>query len=170
MDLTSPPPPPDRQPQARRRKLFDAAELQTLILHMVNEGRQHGYEIMREIEERSGGGYAPSPGVIYPTLTLLLDMGLLDEAQSEGARKSYTVSAQGRTTLAERAPSIEELMTRLATIEERVSRTDSAPVRRAMQNLRQAVMDRLSKADTEDADIFEVARLIDETAGRVERL
>ena len=62
---------------------------------MIAEQPRHGYELMKGIEERMGGGYSPSPGVIYPTLAWLEDMGYAT-ADAEGSRRSYRVTAGGR--------------------------------------------------------------------------
>src|SRR4051812_30777633 len=56
-------------------RLFDYGELRLLVLAMIAEQPRHGYELMQVIEERTGGSYSPSPGVIYPTLSWLEDMG-----------------------------------------------------------------------------------------------
>ena len=58
-------------------RMFDQGDLRWVVLQLVAEQPRHGYEIIKEIESRVGGGYSPSPGVIYPTLTLLEEMGWL---------------------------------------------------------------------------------------------
>jgi DNA-binding PadR family transcriptional regulator len=141
-----------------------------VLLGLIGEGERHGYELMRDIEERTGGVYVPSPGVVYPTLTLLQDMGLVRETESGGARKSFTITPDGKTMLAEQAEQIQSLIARLDAIGRKVARADSAPVRRAMGNLKQVLMDRLSKSGTTDEHILEAARIIDEVAGRIERM
>src|ERR1700741_3032027 len=78
-----------------RRRMFDGGELRLVLLKLISEQPRHGYDLIREIEERTGGAYAPSPGVVYPTLTLLEDMGLIDEEKSEGARKLFSITKLG---------------------------------------------------------------------------
>ena len=85
--------------RGRRGKLFDSKQIQLLLLSLLGDEPRHGYELMRLIEERTGGAYSPSPGVVYPTLTLLQEMGLIEEAGTAGARKSYAVTDMGRNTL-----------------------------------------------------------------------
>ena len=103
----------------RRGRIFDAGELQLVLLALIGEQSRHGYELIREIEARAGGAYAPSPGMVYPTLSMLLEMGLIAEADAAGARKSFTVTELGQRTLAENATQIRdrasELHRRLAT-------------------------------------------------------
>ncbi|MBS1074199.1 PadR family transcriptional regulator [Gluconobacter sp. Dm-73] len=78
----------------RGRKLT-ADELQLVILALLAEAPAHGYELIRRLEERSGGFYKPSPGVIYPSLTYLEEAGLAAVAQ-EGNRKLYSLTDEGK--------------------------------------------------------------------------
>jgi len=156
--------------RGRRGKLFDSAQFQLLMLALIGDDERHGYELMRDIEARTGGAYAPSPGVVYPTLTLLADTGLIAETEAEGARKAYRVTDAGREKLAENAEQVEAILERLDAIGSRVEKADSAPVRRAMGNLRQVIFTKLTKSGTTEDQILEAARIIDEAAGRIERL
>jgi len=70
----------------RTRRMFESGELRLVLLKLIADEPRHGYDLIRAIEELTGGEYAPSPGVVYPTLTLLQDMGLIEEAPGEGAR------------------------------------------------------------------------------------
>lgn len=153
-----------------RRRIFEGGALRLVLLKLIEERPRHGYDLIREIEARSGGAYAPSPGVVYPTLTLLQDMGLASEESAEGARKLFAVTDAGRAHLAERAAEVAAAMARLAALAELRERTDAAPVRRAMHNLKAALHDRLSQSGVDRTVIFEVAGLIDEAAARIERL
>ena len=70
----------------RSRRMFDGGELRLVLLKLIADAPRHGYDLIREIEAMTGGTYAPSPGVIYPTITLLDEMGFIEEQRSEGAR------------------------------------------------------------------------------------
>ncbi|WP_147179231.1 MULTISPECIES: PadR family transcriptional regulator [Alphaproteobacteria] len=153
-----------------RRRMFEGGELRLVLLKLIEEQPRHGYDLIREIENRSGGAYAPSPGVVYPTMTLLLDMGLAEEQASEGPRKLLAITQSGREHLADRADEVATAMARLAALAKVSSSTDAAPVRRAMQNLKAALQDRLSQDGVTREVQLEVARLIDEAAGKIERL
>ncbi|WP_404405284.1 PadR family transcriptional regulator [Pelagibacterium halotolerans] len=154
----------------RRRKVFDSKELQLVLLSLIAETPRHGYELIRELEERSNTAYSPSPGMVYPNLTLLTEMGHAEEAETSGARKIFTATEAGRKELADEAERLSELVNRLSMLAERTGRVDAAPVRRALGNLRSAIRGRLSKEGVEDETIFSVAQLIDEVAGKIERL
>lgn len=154
----------------RRGRIFEARELQLVLLSLIAEAPRHGYELIRDIEERTGGAYAPSPGMVYPTLTLLSELGHAEEAEEAGARKVFTATAAGRDVLAEEADRLKELMGRLSLLAARKGRVDSAPIERAMRNLRAALAGRLSRDGVEDETVFAVAQLLDEAAGKIERL
>jgi DNA-binding PadR family transcriptional regulator len=153
-----------------RRRMFDGSELRLILLKLIDEQPRHGYDLIREIEERTGGAYAPSPGVVYPTLTMLEDMGLIDEQKTEGARKQFAITAAGSAHLAEREEEVEALFARLSQLASMRERTDGAPIRRAMGNLRAVLQNRLT-AEGVDADtLHDVAAILDEAARKIERL
>lgn len=154
----------------RRRRMFDSGELRLVLLKLIADEPRHGYDLIRRIEELTGGAYAPSPGVIYPTLTLLDDMGQIAAQQAEGAKKLFAITAEGRAELDANADMIEALVARLAAIGAERQRTDSASVRRAMGNLRQVLMNRLGGRDIDEATLHQLVALIDEAAQKIERL
>ncbi|WP_168707965.1 PadR family transcriptional regulator [Sphingopyxis sp. PAMC25046] len=155
---------------ARRRRMFDSGELRLVLLKLIADEPRHGYDLIRQIEELTGGAYAPSPGVIYPTLTLLDDMGLIEAQQSEGAKKLFAITDAGRAEIETNAALAERLIARLTEIGEERQRTDSASVRRAMGNLKAVLMNRLGDRDLEEATLHEIVALIDEAAQKIERL
>src|SRR4051812_28811707 len=79
----------------RARRMFDSGELRLVLLKLIADQPRHGYDLIRAIEEMTGGAYAPSPGVVSPTLTMLQDMGHIEEQATEGARKAFAVTAEG---------------------------------------------------------------------------
>jgi len=156
-----------------RRRMFDNGELRLILLHLVAEQPRHGYDLIRAIEELSGGAYAPSPGVVYPTLTLLNDMDQLTEQATSvehgGARKAFAITDAGKTQLTEHATTVKALLERLGAAAELRERTDATPVRRAMHNLKSVLMDKL--ADRSDKDmVLKAVALLDEAAQKIERL
>jgi DNA-binding PadR family transcriptional regulator len=152
-----------------RRRVFDSGELKLVLLKLIADRPRHGYDLIRAIEERTGGAYAPSPGIIYPTLTLLSEMGLIDEQIAEGARKQFAISAEGTTHLAERAAEVAAMFARLDALGEMRERTDAVPVRRAMHNLKSVLMHRLGEG-LDKEKLLDAVALIDEAARKIERL
>ena len=102
---------------------------------MLAEKPRHGYEIIKALGERVGGGYSPSPGVVYPTLSMIEDMGYATTAQEQGGRKLYTLTADGEAFLAENKAQIDAIFSRLDGAEG-ARQGDFGPVLRAMENLR----------------------------------
>jgi DNA-binding PadR family transcriptional regulator len=152
-----------------RRRMFDGGELRLVLLKLISDQPSHGYDLIRAIEERTGGAYSPSPGVVYPTITLLADMGLIGEQDVAGARKSFAITPDGTTHLEERAEEVEAIFARLDALRAVRERTGAAPIRRAMHNLRSVLDHRL--AEGLDKELMHAAvALIDEAAGKIERL
>ncbi|MCP1468809.1 DNA-binding PadR family transcriptional regulator [Sphingobium sp. OAS761] len=153
-----------------RRRLFGNDALKLILLKLIADNPRHGYDLIREIEALSGEIYAPSPGVVYPTLTLLADMGLIAEQPDEGSRKLFAVTDAGTAYLVEHEAGVGQVMDRLASLARKAERTDGAPIRRAMHNLGMAVRHRLEKEGADAQTMFDVASLIDEAASKIERL
>ncbi|MFC4845494.1 PadR family transcriptional regulator [Hephaestia sp. GCM10023244] len=153
-----------------RRRMFDGGELRLVLLKLIADAPRHGYDLIREIEDLTGGAYAPSPGIVYPTLTLLGDMGLIEEQAADGTRKKFAITEAGRAHLDENADEVARLMARLAQVGEMRERTDGAPIRRAMGNLRQVLQYRLARDDAGADTLLDVAAIIDEAAQKIERL
>src|SRR3982750_3247406 len=97
----------------RGRRIFESGELRLVLLKLIADEPRHGYDLIRAIEDLTGGEYAPSPGVVYPTLTLLQNMGFINEARGEGPRKPFQATDEGRKHLDERAEEIKALFDRL---------------------------------------------------------
>lgn len=152
-----------------RKRMFDGGELRLVLLKLIADQPRHGYDLIREIEELTGGAYAPSPGVVYPTLTLLEDMGQIAARPGEGARKAYEATAEGQTFLAENAEQAAALIARLSEIGERRKGRDASSIRRAMGNLRQVLMGQMS-GEVDEARLQAIVTLLDETAQKIERL
>jgi len=154
-----------------RRRMFDGGELRLVLLALLEEQPRHGYDLIREIEERTGGSYAPSPGVVYPTLTMLDEMGHIDEVKEEGTRKRFAITDAGKAFLAEKREEVDALLERLAAIGEHEGRSaGGAPIKRAMMGLGMALRDTLGAARGNPDLVHDVAAIIDEAARKIERL
>ena len=153
----------------RRGRMFDGGELKLVLLKLIEEEPRHGYDLIREIEDRTGGAYVPSPGVIYPTLTLLDDMGLID-ATAEGSRKQFAITEAGAAELADNASVVQALMDRLAEMGAVRAKTDAGPVNRAMGNLRAVLANRVTSDSVTSETLHDIAAMLDEAAQKIERL
>lgn len=152
-----------------RRRMFDGGELRLVLLKLIESAPRHGYDLIRDIEERTGGAYAPSPGVVYPTLTLLDDMELI-EGVADGSRKQFAITDAGRAELAEKAEEVAALMARLDELGAHRAKTDTGPVSRAMGNLRNVLAQRVTTDGTTPDTLHEIAAMLDDVAQRIERL
>ncbi len=150
--------------------MFESGELRLVLLKLIADEPRHGYDLIRAIEELTGGEYAPSPGVVYPTLTLLQDMGLIEEAAVEGARKPFEVTDEGRAHLAEREDEIEALFERLRDLAPRAEQTAGPAIGRAVKNLMTALSHRVRSDGLNDELLHEIAAILDEAAQRIERV
>jgi DNA-binding PadR family transcriptional regulator len=149
--------------------MFDGSELRLVLLKLIADKPRHGYDLIRAIEERTSGAYAPSPGIVYPTLTLLSDMALISEQLTEGARKQFAITPEGTAHLADNAAEVAAMFARLDALAAMRDRTDSVPVRRAMHNLKSVLMHRLGEGLDRDK-LLQAVALIDEAAQKIERL
>ena len=98
-----------------------AADLQLLILALLEEKARHGYELIKELEDLSGGFYNPSPGVIYPALTYLGELGFAS-VEISGTKKLYSITPEGRQHLDENRKTIEVMRTELENIGAKMER------------------------------------------------
>jgi DNA-binding PadR family transcriptional regulator len=153
-----------------RRRVFESGELRLVLLKLVADEPRHGYDLIRAVEELTGGEYAPSPGVIYPTLTLLQDMGLIEEAPGDGPRKPFQVTEDGRAHLEEKSDEVDGLFERLGDLRPSQHSEGASPIWRAMRNLGMAIRHRVTHGEITDETKFELAALIDELAQKIERL
>ncbi len=157
-----------------RGSVLDATELRLVLLKLIWDEPRHGYELIKAIEALSGGAYAPSPGMVYPTLTLLTDLGQVSEAV-DGSRKRFTITEAGSQLLGDEAAAVTAALARLEDLAKLNRRNAAPPVRRALRNLNMALQTRLAAHQDDDDAVtralqLDIAAIIDEAASRVERL
>jgi DNA-binding PadR family transcriptional regulator len=151
-------------------RFFAHGDLRLVILHLIAEKPRHGYELIKAIEERVGGAYSPSPGVIYPTLTLLEELGYVTASAGEGGKKLHELTAEGRAFLDANRPAVDALLARMDEAG-RIHGGGPAPqIMRAMENLKLAVRLRLSRGPLNEEQANEVAAVLDAAATSVERI
>lgn len=152
-----------------RERLFDSGELQLVILNLLNERPSYGYELIKAIEERLAGGYAPSPGVIYPTLTLLEERGLAEVVSSEGNRKTYGITEAGKAELAANKARIDAIFERLDHSGRRFDRERSPEIMRSFRNLGEAIRGRMMRGENLSSEqITKIAQAINDAARAID--
>jgi DNA-binding PadR family transcriptional regulator len=150
-------------------RFFAHGDLRLVILQLIAEKPRHGYEIIKAIEEQVGGAYSPSPGVIYPTLTLLEELGHVTVTTGDGAKKLHTITPEGQAYLEAYRPALDTLRTRMAEASRVYGGGPPAPITRAMENLKLALRLRMSRGPLEDAQVNAVAAALDAAATSIER-
>ena len=153
-----------------RRRMFESGELRLVLLKLIADEPRHGYDLIRAIEEMTAGEYAPSPGVVYPTLTLLQDMGMIDEAEGEGSRKPFQITDSGRQYLEERSEEADDLMERLKDLAPDERHGAGHAIGRAVKNLMTALSHRIGREGLDDDLLHEIAAILDDAAQRIERI
>lgn len=150
-------------------RFFAHGDLRLVILHLIAEKPRHGYEIIKAVEERVGGAYSPSPGVIYPTLILLEELGYVTTAAGDGTKKLHEITAEGRAFLDANRSAVDALLARMAEAGRAHGGGPAPQVLRAMENLKLALRMRLSRGPLSEEQANAVAAALDAAATGVER-
>lgn len=151
-----------------RRRWFEAGDMKYVILKLLRDKPRHGYEIMKDLEERLHGCYSPSPGTVYPTLQWLEDEGLVAARDVDG-KKVYELTDAGRAFLEEHKDTVEDIFDRVAEAVERTVGGAMADVNRAVGQLVKAVYRTGWKA-SDDATRKRVAEILTKAAADIESL
>lgn len=96
-----------------RGRIFGPGDLRLLLLALIQEKPRYGYELIKELEQKFGGGYAPSPGSVYPTLTLLEELGHISYRTTEGSKRLFEITPEGSRYLAENAAALDSARLRM---------------------------------------------------------
>jgi DNA-binding PadR family transcriptional regulator len=150
-------------------RVLEHGDLRFVILDLIAEKPRHGYEIIKAIEDRVAGAYSPSPGVVYPTLTMLEEQGYASVVEEAG-RKQYTLTPAGQAFLAENRAGLEAIMSRIAAIGALNAEGPPAAVVRAMENLKLALRLRLSGTKPTEEQVRAIAAALDAAAVAVEQI
>jgi DNA-binding PadR family transcriptional regulator len=154
----------------RGGRVFDQGDLRLVVLKLIEEKPRHGYELIKAIEERLAGAYSPSPGVVYPTLSLLEELGHVALSSAEGGKKLYEITEAGRAFLAENEAAVAEVMGRIETVRAAFGAGPPPQIVRAIRNLRMALRLKLAAGDLTEEQAQAVAAALDEAAVKVERV
>ena len=139
-------------------------------MKLIADEPRHGYELIKAIEEMTGGEYAPSPGVVYPTLTMLEDMGLIVEEKSKDSKKVYRGDRRGPRPSRGESEEVDELIERLEGHGHHRRRGQRPEIGRAIGNLMTALRNRIAHEGWNEQLLEEVVDILDEAAQRIERV
>ncbi|WP_342634901.1 PadR family transcriptional regulator [Pseudolabrys taiwanensis] len=150
-------------------RMLAQGDLRLIALRLIEGQPRHGYDIIKALEDTTSGWYSPSPGIVYPTLTYLEEVGYLT-SQPEGAKKLYTITDEGRAHLAENKDLVDAVMKRLTFIGEKAARMRERMeseqdgerggrwqlVRAAFDSMREAARERLKNDPDAEAKVVEI--------------
>jgi len=139
----------------RAGRRLASGDLQLVLLALLAERPSHGYELIKALEERSGGFYVPSPGMVYPALTWLEEMGYA-AVSAEGAKKLYSITDSGRAFLRDNREAADAMLAQLERFGRKMGRVreifdgldeaeeagDSQEIHAARRNLKRALYER----------------------------
>jgi len=154
--------------QPRGGRVFDQGNLKYVILQLLEEKPRHGYEVIKAIEERFGGTYTPSPGTVYPTLSMLEDMGYASVTLEEGGKKVYAITDEGRKHLAENRPVVDDIFQRISEFAQNIFGEPMMQVHRAFKEIGRAVYVREQRRTPEQ--IQKIAEILDRAAKEIAAL
>jgi DNA-binding PadR family transcriptional regulator len=152
----------------RLGRVFDHGDLRFVVLALIAEKPRHGYEIIKAIEESVGGSYSPSPGVIYPTLTMLEELGHATVTES-GGKKLYAATAEGIAHLTANQATVNSVRGRMKEISAAHGGGPAPQIVRAIENLKLALRLRQSRGPLDEEQIRSIAAALDAAAVAIER-
>ena len=142
-------------------RIFGPGDLRLMLLALIAEKPRHGYELIKEIEQKFGGAYSPSPGSIYPTLTLLEELEQVRASASDGARKLFEITDQGRAYLDENRATLDGVIARMSLAARHMSgRAWPESVHQAMHTLKHALL--LRPGDWTESEAARVGKIIEQ--------
>ena len=152
-----------------RGRVFDTGDLRFVILRLIAEKPSYGYEIIKEIEERLGGSYAPSPGVVYPTLTLLEELGYVTVSVGDGTKRLHTITAEGKAALEVNKPAVDALFERMEQAGAAFGRGRAPQIMRAVENFRMALRLKTSQGSLNEEQVRKIVEAIDAAVKQIEQ-
>jgi DNA-binding PadR family transcriptional regulator len=142
--------------RGRGGRMFEQGDLKLVILRLLEEKPRHGYDIIKELESRSGGAYSPSPGTVYPTLTMLEDLGFARAVPEEGGKKIYEITDEGKRHLAEHSATVNDVFEKFVKFAEGFTASPMMDVNSAFRNIAKSTY---TTATSHISDIGKLARI-----------
>jgi len=145
----------------RRRRPLDHGDLRLLILALIQEAPRHGYDLMTEIEQRTNGAYKPSPGVMYPALSVLEDQGLVKAKKVEGKRV-FNLTEDGEAELEQNAETLEKIEDRLESLAHPEADLDPSDVRAASRRLRHTLFKTVTESWPDTSKYEDIVEILNQ--------
>lgn len=160
------------RPRGRWRagRMFEQGDLRYVVLRLLEEKPRHGYEIIKALEERFNGAYAPSPGVVYPTLQLLEDQGFARVMPMAEGKKVYEITEAGRAYLAENRETVDSIFDRISALVGHFLDEPMTEVHGAFRRAAKATYARASESASEPAVLAHIVQILDRAVAEIEQL
>ncbi len=152
----------------RGGRMFEQGDLKYVILQLLAEKPRHGYEVIKELEERLGGAYAPSAGTVYPTLSLLEDMGYATVTLEEGGKKIYSITDEGRRYLEENRSAVDDIFERIADVGSSFLSDAMADISRSYASLGRSVYASASRYFKDKDQVAKVREILERAAKEID--
>jgi len=152
----------------RAARLFEQGDLKYVILRLLEEKPRHGYEIIKDLEGRFGGSYAPSPGTVYPTLTMLEDLGYARVVPEEGGKKIYEITDEGRKYLADHSTTVDDIFERIAKFVGGITDTPMMELNQSFQKLARATYKTATSNMADRERIKKIREILQRAAEEIE--
>lgn len=154
----------------RLGRMFAHGDLHLVILHLIAEKPRHGYEIIKAIEDRVAGAYSPSPGTIYPALTLLEEQGYVAQPDpTHSGKKLYTLTTEGQVYLELNQTALNALLIRMDLARRENQHTISPQILRAMENLKMALRLKGDGTPISNEQLARIVEVLDEATRKIEQ-
>ncbi|MCL7972518.1 MAG: PadR family transcriptional regulator [marine benthic group bacterium] len=152
-----------------RWRIFDRGDLKYMILELLRDRPMHGYEVMRALEETSGGAYTASPGSVYPTLQSLEDDGYVSSEEADG-RKVYTITDAGREFLESNQDRVEQILRRIADYAKHFSGAPMTDVTRSFVRLAHASFEQSIRRVGDQDSMDRLREILEKAAREIENV
>ncbi|MEA5104912.1 MULTISPECIES: PadR family transcriptional regulator [unclassified Pantoea] len=151
----------------RRERMLDASDIRLLMLHFLANSSAHGYELIKSVEELSKGEYSPSPGIIYPNLTLLEEMDAIRVVDAQASRKAYALNESGVALLAENRDNVDAIIERLTSLAILVNNRSIPQVEQAIHLIKHTLNHRLAQEDISAESLEIVIEALHQAAEKI---
>ena len=154
----------------RGGRVFGQGDLKYVVLQLLDEKPRHGYEIIKELEDRFAGTYSPSPGTVYPTRTMLEDLGYAKATPEEGGRRIYEITAEGKAYLAEHRETVDDIFERVAQFSAGFFGGPMAEVHGAFKEVARAAYSRAMRAANDPERLRKIREVLERAARELDGL
>ena len=152
----------------RGGRIFEQGDLKYVILQLLEEKPRHGYDVIKELEERFAGTYSPSPGTVYPTLAMLEDMGYARARTEDGGRKIYEITDEGKAYLEENRGTVTDIFDRIADLGSSIFSTEMLALNQAFKRLGWVTYSNAPKLSRDPEKLAAVRAILERAAGEIE--